>query len=162
MEYLIQVIYFNFLILPIFYDYVDRVKTSSGIPHISLKQINEFQIGMPSMEEQIRIADFLSSVDEKITLLNKQYNLLCQYKKGMMQNIFSQELRFKDDNGKPFTKWNTLKLKDVATRVTRKNKENNNTILTISGRDGLVDQMTYFNKQIASKKCDRLLFDQGG
>jgi type I restriction enzyme S subunit len=70
-----------------FYDYVDRVKTSSGIPHISLKQINEFQIGMPSMEEQIRIADFLSSVDEKITLLNKQYNLLCQYKKGMMQNI---------------------------------------------------------------------------
>ncbi|MEZ6167446.1 restriction endonuclease subunit S [Klebsiella pneumoniae] len=134
-----------------FYDYVDRVKTSSGIPHISLKQINEFQIGMPSMEEQIRIADFLSSVDEKITLLNKQYNLLCQYKKGMMQNIFSQELRFKDDNGKPFTKWNTLELKDVATRVTRKNKENNNTILTISGRDGLVDQMTYFNKQIASK-----------
>lgn len=124
-----------------FYDYVDRVKTSSGIPHISLKQINEFQIGMPSMEEQIRIADFLSSVDEKITLLNKQYNLLCQYKKGMMQNIFSQELRFKDDNGKPFTKWNTLKLKDVATRVTRKNKENNNTILTISGRDGLVDQV---------------------
>ena len=134
-----------------FYDYVDRVKTSSGIPHISLKQINEFQIGMPSMEEQIRIADFLSSVDEKITLLNKQYNLLCQYKKGMMQNIFSQELRFKDDNGKPFPKWNTLKLKDVAIRVTRKNKENNNTILTISGRDGLVDQMTYFNKQIASK-----------
>ncbi|EPJ4230221.1 MULTISPECIES: restriction endonuclease subunit S [Klebsiella pneumoniae complex] len=134
-----------------FYNYVDRVKTSSGIPHISLKQINEFQIGMPSMEEQIRIADFLSSVDEKITLLNKQYNLLCQYKKGMMQNIFSQELRFKDDNGKPFTKWNTLKLKDVAIRVTRKNKENNNTILTISGRDGLVDQMTYFNKQIASK-----------
>lgn len=106
---------------------------------------------MPSMEEQIRIADFLSSVDEKITLLNKQYNLLCQYKKGMMQNIFSQELRFKDDNGKPFPKWNTLKLKDVAIRVTRKNKENNNTILTISGRDGLVDQMTYFNKQIASK-----------
>lgn len=134
-----------------FYDYVDRVKTSSGIPHISLKQINEFQIGMPSMEEQIRIADFLSSVDEKITLLNKQYNLLCQYKKGMMQNIFSQELRFKDDNGKPFPKWNTLKLKDVAIRVTRKNKENNNTILTISGRDSLVDQMTYFNKQIASK-----------
>lgn len=134
-----------------FYDYVDRVKTSSGIPHISLKQINEFQIGMPSMEEQIRIADFLSSVDEKITLLNKQYNLLCQYKKGMMQNIFSQELRFKDDNGKPFPKWDTLKLKDVAIRVTRKNKENNNTILTISGRDGLVDQMTYFNKQIASK-----------
>ncbi|MFR0521395.1 restriction endonuclease subunit S [Klebsiella michiganensis] len=58
---------------------------------------------------------------------------------------------FKDDNGKPFPKWNTLKLKDVAIRVTRKNKENNNTILTISGRDGLVDQMTYFNKQIASK-----------
>ncbi|WDW12752.1 restriction endonuclease subunit S [Enterobacter hormaechei] len=69
----------------------------------------------------------------------------------MMQKIFSQELRFEDDNGTLFPEWSILQLKDVATRVTRKNKENNNTILTISGRDGLVDQMTYFNKQIASK-----------
>lgn len=123
----------------------------SGQPGINAEEYKEFEFAIPSLEEQTKIADFLSSVDEKITLLNKQYDLLCQYKKGMMQKIFSRELRFKDENGETFPEWNSCQLKDVATRVTRKNKENNQTILTISGRDGLVDQMTYFNKQIASK-----------
>ena len=130
---------------------LDRITESSAQPGLSVDKLKKMVISVPERNEQIKIADFLSSVDEKITLLNKQYDLLCQYKKGIMQKIFSQKLRFKDDNGKPFHKWSTLQLKDVAIRVTRKNKENNNTILTISGRDGLVDQMTYFNKQIASK-----------
>ncbi len=118
---------------------------------LNLGTIKQFSFYAPNKNEQTKIADFLSSIDKKITLVNKQHGLLCQYKKSMMQKIFSQELRFKDDNGTLFPKWSILQLKDVAIRVTRKNKENNNTILTISGRDGLVDQMTYFNKQIASK-----------
>ncbi|EML5998508.1 MULTISPECIES: restriction endonuclease subunit S [Klebsiella] len=120
-------------------------------PNLSTQDIKDMMVLIPTIEEQTKIADFLYSVEERITLLNKQHDLLCQYKKGMMQKVFNQEVRFNDDNGKPFPKWNTLQLKEVAIRVTRKNKENNNTILTISGRDGLVDQMTYFNKQIASK-----------
>uniref|UniRef100_UPI003F809304 restriction endonuclease subunit S n=2 Tax=Enterobacterales TaxID=91347 RepID=UPI003F809304 len=119
--------------------------------NLSTQDIKDMMVLIPTIEEQTKIADFLYSVEERITLLNKQHDLLCQYKKGMMQKVFNQEVRFNDDNGKPFPKWNTLQLKEVAIRVTRKNKENNNTILTISGRDGLVDQMTYFNKQIASK-----------
>lgn len=122
-----------------------------AITRITLKKINEFSFSIPALDEQTKISDFLSSVDEKTALLNKQYDLLCQYKKGMMQKIFSQEVRFKNENGEEFPEWNSCQLKDVATRVTRKNKENNQTILTISGRDGLVDQMSYFNKQIASK-----------
>lgn len=122
-----------------------------AITRITLKKINEFSFSIPALDEQTKISDFLSSVDEKTALLNKQYDLLCQYKKGMMQKIFCQEVRFKNENGEEFPEWNSCQLKDVATRVTRKNKENNQTILTISGRDGLVDQMSYFNKQIASK-----------
>ncbi|SFE12288.1 type I restriction enzyme, S subunit [Phytobacter palmae] len=118
---------------------------------LNLSTIKNFGFYVPNKIEQTKIADFLTSVDEKITLLNKQYNLLSLYKKGMMQKIFSQGVRFKDENGEEFPEWNSCQLKDVATRVTRKNKENNQTILTISGRDGLVDQMSYFNKQIASK-----------
>ncbi|HCM9686661.1 TPA: restriction endonuclease subunit S [Enterobacter cloacae subsp. cloacae] len=127
------------------------IKTGNTIEHILSSDLKEISVYIPSIDEQNKIANFLSSVDEKITLLNKQYDLLCQYKKGMMQKIFSQGLRFKDENGEDFPEWNSCQLRDVSTRVTRKNKENNQTILTISGRDGLVDQMTYFNKQIASK-----------
>lgn len=120
-------------------------------PNITKKDVSNFTFIHPCIEEQIKIADFLSSIDEKITLLSKQYELLCHYKKGIMRKVFTQEVRFKDENGEAFPEWNPCQLKDVATRVIRKNKENNQTILTISGRDGLVDQMTYFNKQIASK-----------
>ena len=78
-----------------FHRYVDVVNTSSGIPHISAKQIKEFKIGFPSITEQKKIASFLSSVDDKIQKLNRKKELLEEYKKGVMQKIFSQELRFK-------------------------------------------------------------------
>jgi len=135
-----------------FYDYVDRVKTSSGIPHISLKQINEFQIGMPSIEEQTKIADFLSSVDDKITLLNKQYNLLCRYKKEMLQKVFSQELRFKDDSGDDFSDWEEVALKNIASKVNTKNRDNLvSTVLTNSATQGIVSQESYFEREIVTE-----------
>ncbi|MGK0602245.1 restriction endonuclease subunit S [Yokenella regensburgei] len=69
------------------------------------KNFDELVVIIPDVTEQTKIADFLSSVDEKIALLKKHYDLLCQYKKGMMQKIFSQELRFKDENGETFPEW---------------------------------------------------------
>ncbi|MEV9277925.1 restriction endonuclease subunit S [Klebsiella variicola] len=86
----------------------------SGQPGINAEEYKEFDFAIPSSEEQNKIADFLSSIEERIALMNKQYNLLCQYKKGMMQKIFSQELRFKDDRGEAFPEWDKQKLGDVA------------------------------------------------
>ncbi|MEG5557509.1 restriction endonuclease subunit S, partial [Enterobacter hormaechei] len=72
---------------------------------LNLSTIKNFGFYAPNKIEQAKIADFLSSVDEKISLLNKQYDLLCQYKKGMMHKIFSQEVRFKDEYGEEFPEW---------------------------------------------------------
>ncbi len=60
---------------------------------------------IPSSEEQTKIATFLSVVDEKISQLSQKLHLLSQYKQGMMQKLFSQQIRFKADDGSEFGEW---------------------------------------------------------
>ena len=118
---------------------------------ISTGRLSKVKVPLPSIEEQTKIANFLTVVDEKITQLTQKHELLAQYKKGVMQQIFSQALRFKDDNGQDFPEWETLSLGDIATRVTRKNKENNLNVLTISAQQGLINQEEYFHKSVSAK-----------
>ncbi|WP_176743750.1 restriction endonuclease subunit S, partial [Staphylococcus sp. HMSC072H03] len=66
-----------------------------------------------NMVEQKKIGDFFSKLDQQIELEEKKLELLEQQKKGYMQKIFSQELRFKDDNGNDYPNWAVVKLKDI-------------------------------------------------
>jgi len=82
----------------------------------------KIKVHLPSLPEQQKIADFLGSVDSWIENLRMQKSAFESYKKGIMQNIFSQEIRFKpdlrsrgeagDDNGKEFPKWEENRLGD--------------------------------------------------
>lgn len=79
------------------------------------EEFNRTKINLPCVEEQRKIAAFLSVVDEKIRQLARKKELLLKYKKGVMQQIFDQKLRFKDANGNDFPDWEGKKLGDIAT-----------------------------------------------
>ena len=93
---------------------VYRFNATSSQPNILVGSLRNFRILIPSLPEQTKIANFLTAVDEKITLLTQKASLLSQYKKGVMQQIFSQELRFKDDDGQDFPEWSISSLEQVS------------------------------------------------
>lgn len=74
----------------------------------------ELKIDLPSLKEQTQIASFLSTVDERISQLTQKHELLSQYKQGMMQKLFSQQIRFKADEGSEFREWENKTIEQIA------------------------------------------------
>jgi type I restriction enzyme S subunit len=91
-----------------------KFNATSSQPNVLVGSLRQFKINLPSFPEQQKIASFLTDVDELITKLTKKKTLLEQYKKGVMQKIFNQELRFKDDEGNEFPDWKDKKLGDIT------------------------------------------------
>jgi type I restriction enzyme, S subunit len=92
---------------------------ASGVPSLSKSTIEKIKIFIPLKQEQEKIASFLTSVDSKIEQLTKKEELLQQYKKGVMQKIFNQEIRFKADDGSEFCEWKEKKLEDFLNLTLR-------------------------------------------
>ncbi|MDV4313091.1 restriction endonuclease subunit S [Acinetobacter indicus] len=88
--------------------------TSNSMKNITKPDVLNIDLFAPQKEEQTKIASFLSAVDEKISQLTQKHELLSQYKQGMMQKLFSQQLRFKADDGSEFGEWEEKELKEVA------------------------------------------------
>lgn len=72
-------------------------------------------MALPTAIEQRKIADFLSSVDERIKLLQRRRDALTRYKTGVTQRLFDQSLRFSRDDGADFADWREVRFGDVAT-----------------------------------------------
>ncbi|MPM39728.1 hypothetical protein SDC9_86362 [bioreactor metagenome] len=79
--------------------------TGGTVQGIKGSVLHQIPLIVPSKEEQTKIATFLSAVDEKISQLSQKLHLLSQYKQGMMQKLFSQQIRFKADDGSEFGEW---------------------------------------------------------
>ena len=97
-----------------------------GLLNISVVEFfKDIKLNIPTKPEQQKIAAFLTAVDTKIEQLSKKQELLGEYKKGLMQQIFSQAIRFKADDGSTFPEWKEKKLGDIVRFENGKGHEQN-------------------------------------
>lgn len=124
---------------------------STGVPSLSKLTINKIIKNVPRYEEQQKIGEFFSKLDRQIELEEQKLAKLEEQKKGYMQKIFSQELRFKDENGNEYPEWEEEELGNLIDEVSEKTTSNNQYMLLSSTKNGLLSQGEYFKKQIGSK-----------
>lgn len=108
-------------------------------PNLGNKELKKILVNIPLINESIKIAKFMDTVDKKIQLQQEKINLLKEQKKGFMQKIFSQELRFKDEDGQAFPEWEgNIKASELFESISNKNHNSDYAVLSATQNQGMV------------------------
>lgn len=99
---------------PAFHRQLITLLVGTKVYSLSKNQLLKVSLSKPSIAEQQKIADFFTALDEKITLAERKLTTLQTLKSGLMQKIFSREIRFKHEDGSDYSSWTLKNLGDVC------------------------------------------------
>lgn len=139
-----------FLMSEIFQTILTANATGSTALGIKGSRLHQLPIIIPNIEEQEKIVFVLQLWDTAIAKQTQLVEELTLRKRGLMQQLLTGKKRLKGFEGE----WKRIKLGDIAERITRKNEENNQNVVTISAQRGFVVQTDFFNKSVASEILD--------
>lgn len=91
-----------------------RIAQGTKVLGLSKNRLDKIPLYIPSPSEQTKIATFLMAIDKRIQILQNKKTELGQYKKGVMQKLFSRTIRFKKDDGSNFQDWEEKKLGELG------------------------------------------------
>ena len=132
---------------------IQRLSQGAAQDNLNQEKLSDIQFYFPSLPEQTKIASFLTAVDEKLHGLKAKKALLERYKKGVMQQLFSRQLRFKDDNGQPFPDWEEKKLGEVLFEHLEKNKGNKyKEVFSVAKHKGVINQVEHLGRSFSAKE----------
>lgn len=146
--------YFLNYLLEIEQPKMDYLAVAAAQKNINIDFLKPYKLTIPSLPEQKKIASFLSAVDAKLQQLNKKKSLLTTYKKGVMQQIFSQQLRFKDANGNNYPDWEEKKIEEVSSCLDNRRKPLNST-----ERNAMKGEVPYYGANGVVDYINQFLFD---
>lgn len=127
-----------------------RIGCGSTFLEVSKKDFSRFKIVVPPLAEQRKIAEVLGVWDEAIEKQARLIEKLALRKRALMQRLLSAKLRLPGFS----EPWEKVKLGEICERVTRKNIEDNQNVMTISAQRGFVAQTDFFNKSVASETLE--------
>lgn len=147
---------------------LSKYAQGKSVVHLYNNDIKKLKIKFPvKNSEQRKIGDFFSKLDRQIELEEQKLSLLEEQKKGYMQKIFSQELRFKDENGNNYSEWIKTNLKFLVSykngkgyekEVVQNGKYNIINLNSISTKGMLKDSGKYSDfEDITLKKNDLIM-----
>jgi len=134
-----------------FHDQIKRIAQGTKVFSISVDNFEEVYVGIPGKEEQKKIAALLSLIDQRISIQNKVIEDLITLEKEIINHVFKT--------------LNTVSqpLSIISERVTARNTNALcNNVLTISARDGLISQLDFFNKSVASHNLSNYILLKKG
>ncbi len=121
--------------------------------NVGQETLSQVPVILPSLPEQQKIAAFLTSVDQRIELLQAKKEKLEGYKKGVMQKIFAQQLSFKADDGSDFPDWEERKLGEVcekkSSNITAGSLAESDGHYRIYGATGFLQNVDFFQVETA-------------
>ena len=135
-----------------------RIAQGTKVYSISYNYIAKLHVIIPPTEEQVKIVEILNCWNEAIEKQEQLVEKLERRKRGLTQQLISARIRIKGFSGS----WQTIKMGEVFKRITRKNAELNDNIVTISAQKGFVKQTDFFNKTIASEIIDNYFLIKKG
>ena len=94
-----------------------KLASGSTVNNLNKDLVGSVIINIPQLEEQTKIVNFLSTVDKKISNIEDIITNLEKQKKGLLQQIFSQKIRFKDKNGNNYPDWEKKKLNELCFKI---------------------------------------------
>lgn len=130
---------YHYLTSPSIEKQISAVNTVSSQPKLALERIRKFKISLPCITEQKKLGVFFDFMDNKIQLQQEKIDFLKEQKKGYMQKILNQEIRFKDANGSDYPKWlNNVKAERLFESVSNKNHNGDYPVLSATQDNGMV------------------------
>ncbi len=134
---------------------ISTLARGASISNVYNSDLKTLKSNLPEIQEQNKVASFATTVDKKISLLKQKNEQLVQYKKGIMQQLFSQKLCFKNDDGQDFPDWTSAQLKSIL--VLQNNPvdmqdDKEYELITAKRRNGgIVSRGKYLGKEVLVK-----------